>query len=480
MDDFRQLYADGYLKIRSRFPNKTDDYQNNVLQGQWDKANKRLNITDLISVKNTKNMEVFFIEAWTSSIALVDSIVKNGTTSIVKFNEHNQALYFDKQKRSTEIPNPKCWIENGLELLDADNEWYFDKDSSTLYFKPSKNADINEMQFAVPQLQDIVNVENSKDIIFQNIAFEYANWNYPSFYGMSDVQGTNHAIIMQDGNVDWVMPPSNFSIKNSENIEISNCKFNGMGAIALGIYEECKNTLLYYNDFTNLSAGGILAGTFKPSQPIPSDLSIVDNVIENFGANYLGGIGVMVGYAKNLLIDHNEIKNGAYTGISVGWGWGESNKMDNYTITNNKVENIINNYLYDGAGLYALGTFSSDTTNIIRGNVFEGGNGYAGLYFDEKSNNYLATDNLIYKGNKTNTYLLMHDIDYGHKNIVAQHNFVETAKKNINSYDHKGNGKDKYYSTSSRNVIVKDNYHKAYKDWQSKADMIYNNAGRRK
>ena len=51
----------------------------------------------------------------------------------------------------------------------------------------------------------------------------------------------------------------------------------------------------------------------------------------------MGGIGIMVGYAKNLSIDHNEITDGRYTGISVGWGWGAESEMCNYKIRNNKV-----------------------------------------------------------------------------------------------------------------------------------------------
>lgn len=67
----------------------------------------------------------------------------------------------------------------------------------------------------------------------------------------------------------------------------------------------------------------------------------------------------MVGYAQNLIVDHNEVNDGSYTGISVGWGWGAVTDMQNYQIRNNKVTNIIENHLYDGAGLYVLGTFQT-------------------------------------------------------------------------------------------------------------------------
>ena len=183
----------------------------------------------------------------------------------------------------------------------------------------------------------------------------------------------------------------------------------------------------------------------------------------------------MVGYAQNLIVDHNEVNDGSYTGISVGWGWGAVTDMQNYQIRNNKVTNIIENHLYDGAGLYVLGTFQTTEKNRISGNYLEGGHGYAGLYFDEKSNYFVAENNAIDAGNMG--FLLMHDLNYGLEDITVQNNFVTTHKKFINSY--KLDKTVKWSSHGKRKLVVKNNYTSLNSKWQENREMIIENAGRR-
>mgnify|MGYP000364556048 CR=1 FL=1 len=47
-------------------------------------------------------------------------------------------------------------------------------------------------------------------------------------------------------------------------------------------------------------------------------------------------------------------------------------------------------------------------------------------YFDEKSNYFLAENNVIGEGNMG--VLLMHDLNYGLEDIMVQNNFVDTRK----------------------------------------------------
>ena len=284
-----------------------------------------------------------------------------------------------------------------------------------------------------------------------------------------------------DGKIYWDKPPAAVEITNSDNIEISHCQIASTGATALKYDPSCDDIFISYNDIYDIGAGGIIAGSFSETpleDPISNNVTISDNVIERIGRSYLGGVGIIVGYAKHLAIDHNEISDGGYTGISVGWGWGAESEMTDYKIRYNKVTNIINNYLYDGAGLYTLGKFSGDSTNQIIGNVLEGGHGYAGLYFDEMSNNYVAKYNVIGKGKEW--FLLMHDINYGLKNISVTDNFIATSKKHINSYKLNAPEDLKATAPEDRNIVIKDNWTKINVNWQKNVDLITQNAGRRK
>ncbi len=479
-ENFRQLYVNKKQAVRSRFPEKSDDYQSEVLTGKWLDDSKELalpkDFEKYISKDNLSDVEIHIVEAWTHSIAKVKSYRTDSENIIFSLTADSEKKFFSK--RSSKIAEPKVWIENTLSTLDSPNEWFYDKASETLYYYPENPEEINNLLFTIPQAEQLVKISDSENIRFNNISFAYSNWNEPSYSGFLDGQATSYMKIA-DGVTTWQTPIAGIEISNSDGIEFMNCSIENIGSAAIKFDEYCDNILLYYNDIKNIAAGAIVAGSFSDSTEkklhVPENITITDNVIDGIGKSYLGGVGIMVGYAQNLIVDHNEVNDGSYTGISVGWGWGAVTDMQNYQIRNNKVTNIIENHLYDGAGLYVLGTFQTTEKNRISGNYLEGGHGYAGLYFDEKSNYFVAENNAIDAGNMG--FLLMHDLNYGLEDITVENNFVTTHKKFINSY--KLDKSVKWSSHSKRKLVVKNNYTSLNSKWQENREMIIENAGRR-
>ena len=479
-ENFRQLYVNKKQAVRSRFPEKSDDYQSEVLTGKWLDDSKELalpkDFEKYISKDNLSDIEIHIVEAWTHSIAKVKSYRTDSENIIFALTPDSEEKFFSK--RSSKIAEPKIWIEKSLSTLDSQGEWYYDNSSKMLYYYPENPEEINNLMFTIPQAEQLVKINNCENIRFNNINFAYTNWNEPSYTGFLDGQATSYMKITDDVTT-WQTPIAGIEISNSDGIEFMNCSIENIGSAAIKFDEYCDNMLLYYNDIKNIAAGAIVAGSFSDSGEkklyVPKNITITDNVIDGIGKSYLGGVGIMVGYAQNLIVDHNEVNDGSYTGISVGWGWGAVTDMQNYQIRNNKVTNIIENHLYDGAGLYVLGTFQTTEKNRISGNYLEGGHGYAGLYFDEKSNYFLAENNVIGKGNMG--FLLMHDLNYGLEDITVQNNFVDTRKKFINSY--KLDKSVKWSSHSKRKLVVKNNYTILNSKWQENREMIIENAGRR-
>ena len=479
-ENFRQLYVNKKQAVRSRFPEKSDDYQSEVLTGKWLDDSKELalpkDFEKYISKDNLSDVEIHIVEAWTHSIAKVKSYRTDSENIIFSLTADSEKKFFSK--RSSKIAEPKVWIENTLSTLDSPNEWFYDKASETLYYYPENPEEINNLLFTIPQAEQLVKISDSENIRFNNISFAYSNWNEPSYTGFLDGQATSYMKIA-DGVTTWQTPIAAVEVSDSDGIEFMNCSIENIGSAAIKFDEYCDNILLYYNDIKNIAAGAIVAGSFSDSTEkklhVPENITITDNVIDGIGKSYLGGVGIMVGYAQNLIVDHNEVNDGSYTGISVGWGWGAVTDMQNYQIRNNKVTNIIENHLYDGAGLYVLGTFQTTEKNRISGNYLEGGHGYAGLYFDEKSNYFVAENNAIDAGNMG--FLLMHDLNYGLEDITVQNNFVTTHKKFINSY--KLDKTVKWSSHGKRKLVVKNNYTSLNSKWQENREMIIENAGRR-
>lgn len=480
-DNFRQLYVNGKSATRARFPKKNSDCGKEVFEGKWLDETKQIflpdTFRDVIKHFDSQNMEVHIIEAWTHSVIKPAgyAYAKNG------FSVNLSSICRDRfyEPRSSKIPKPKVWIENGLSLLTAPNEWFYDSENHMLYYYPEDKKTINALHFEIPQVQTLFEIENSQNIRFENIEFAYSNWNSPSEIGFVDGQGVSRLDEI-DSVAAWRTPPAALNIKNSDGIHFTNCRVHGTGAMGVKYDGACNDIHIRRNRFYDIGAGAISVGSFVVENPFVSPVSknivIADNFIKNFGQSYLGGVGILVGYSQNVEVDHNDVSYGNYTGISIGWGWGLETPMCNCKIRNNRVTHIIENHLYDGAGLYILGRHLTDTQNVVRGNYLEGGHGYAGFYFDEKANNYIAVNNYIGRGRKW--FLLMHDIDYSLHDIVIKQNFIETTKKHINSYSPNHAYKPK--TKKERNIKFCGNITRIHPQWATNKARIFNHSGVRK
>lgn len=129
---------------------------------------------------------------------------------------------------------------------------------------------------------------------------------------------------------------------------------------------------------------------------------MTDCHIKKYGRISNNAVGVLLIHAADCEISHNEIHDGWYTGISVGWVWGYSdNPTNGIKISNNLIYNIGNGWLSDMGGIYTLGV-QPDT--VISGNIiynvgcYSGNGGYGGwgIYLDEGSSGITVENNLAY------------------------------------------------------------------------------------
>lgn len=479
-EPFRQLYVDGVLATRARFPEKNENYKKEVQTGKWQDEQQTLYLPQdfqaLLQTASFDALELHIIEAWTHSVAKVQELRAADKGVEAVFTDACTEKFFSQ--RSSKIAEPFVWAENDLSLVNTPGEWYYDDAAQMLYYYPESQDALAELQFDIPQTSHLLEVRDTSHIRFENITFAYTNWNEPSASGFADVQGTRYMDLDEIGVV-WRMPPAALRIQNSDSVEFLRCTVNGAGSTGVQYDGGCDDVLLYHNDFTQTAGTAVCVGSFADTdpaaQPISKHVVIADNIINGYGKSYLGGIGIMVGYGLDVQLTCNEVCHGSYTGISVGWGWGAESGMSGYSICGNRVTDVIENHLYDGAGLYVLGRFADGPVNEIKGNYLEGGHGYAGLYFDEMSNNFSAEHNYIGKGESW--FLLMHDIRYGLQDISVQYNYVETGRKHINSYA--GQDGVEEVSTDDRNVFVRWNMTPLYPCYSANKTALYENAGRR-
>jgi hypothetical protein len=124
------------------------------------------------------------------------------------------------------------------------------------------------------------------------------------------------------------------------------------------------------------------------------------------GAEYRGGIGIVIGYARKTLVTHNQIDQLPYASMSIGWGgWPDKIKMAGQA--NNSALNVISNNLIhnemlilsDGGGIYTQGLTGKSLADgeHVTGNVIynQWSSGHA-IYSDNGSSMMTISGNVMF------------------------------------------------------------------------------------
>ena len=323
------------------------------------------------------------------------------------------------------------YVENAFELLGTPGQWYFDRPASTIYYVPRRGEDLAHADVEVPILQSLVDIKGTPsrpihDVTFSGIQFSYATWLGPSTStGFSEIQA-NYQVTGRDGYAkqalcnlvpggecpygNWTKTPGNISVAFDSHIQFLNDVFAHLGAAGLDFASGSQHNVVEGSIFTDISGNGLqLGGVEAPLAPVAdftSDNRIANNLFRNIGAEYRGGIGIVVGYARNTVITHNELEYLPYAAISIGWGgWpdkikqpGQANNSGNNLLADNSIHDFML-VLSDGGGIYTQGRTGKDladgekiTGNVIRDQYSSG----HGIYTDNGSAMITIRHNVVF------------------------------------------------------------------------------------
>jgi len=413
--DSRQLYVDGVRANRAAGPDPTNFTQTATGYTTSD--------TTLDSWKNISDVEFVYNVAWTQVRCGVSSV--SGTT--VTMDEPCFANSTTKQY-GVNIGTPSS-VENAKELLNDPGEWYLDSHSHTVYYIPREGQDMTTADVEIPRLQTLVAGTGTKahplnGLAFENIAFEYGGWTAPDDKdGFSEVQANMHLTgtdaAQKQGSCDrfsttdpgtcpygnWTMTPGNVVFDHTTGLSISGDTFEHLGAAGLQLGRNADDSTIQGNVFTDISANGIEIGNGTDADPtdvslLPTGNTVANNWIHNVAVEYTGGVGIFQGYTRDDTLEHNQINDVPYSGISSNWGWGR-------TATKTSGNKILDNLVFDdmqqrsdGGGIYVLGPEGDSLADglLISGNVIRNsdsaGGGHA-IYTDGGSQFITMTGNAM-------------------------------------------------------------------------------------
>ncbi len=329
-------------------------------------------------------------------------------------------------------------VENDYSLLDQPGEWYIQQSLNEIFYIPRTGETMNTALVEAPSLQSLFSGTGTaaaplNNVVVRGLAFSYGGWLGPSAPdGFSDVQATyhitgNNAWPQAQGGCDYTNPPgscpfgaftqtpANVSFDNAQGLTLERNMFAHLGAGGLSIGRSTSNTTVNANVFDDISGTGMAIGDVQDNAPanpsvLPTNTTVTNNWVTNVGEDYKGAVGIFQGYARNSLIQHNQINDVPYTGISIGWNWGRSpSPASGHVVRANLIFNHMQ-YLTDGGGIYSNGAQGPEhTTGLLTDyNVIhaQGATSFA-LYNDGGSEHITLDHNVIYDNNATG------DVDWG-------------------------------------------------------------------
>ena len=439
--DFRQLWVNGKKAVRAR---DVEDFEKMNRICSVDEKNEILyvpavSIRRLIDNKGNlkaKYAEMVLHQMWCVANLRIRSVEVQGDSAAIRFHQPESRIQFEhpwpRPMVTTDGHNSAFYLTNARELQDVPGEWYHDIDARKVYYYPREGEKMQEAEVIVPAVETLVRVEGTLDrpvchIRFEKITFSYTTWMRPSEKGHVPLQA---GMYLTDGyridpkmqrnylnhpldNQGWLgRPAAAVRVVAARQIDFERCRFEHLGSTGLDYEEAVQGGVVRGCLFRDIAGNGLLVGSFSPAahethlpydpadrREVCTQQHINNCYFTEIGNEDWGCLAIAAGYVGDVNIEHNEISEVPYSGISLGWGWTQTVNC----MRNNRVHaNLIHHYakhMYDVAGIYTLGSQPKSyvTENCVH-SIYKPGyvhdpNHWFYLYTDEGSYFITVRDN---------------------------------------------------------------------------------------
>ncbi|MBI5833501.1 MAG: right-handed parallel beta-helix repeat-containing protein [Armatimonadetes bacterium] len=409
----RQLFVGGQRATVCRAPN-TGFYRVGGYDNELPKRAFTYNAGELAAWPDLASATLVVLHSWETSVMPIASVdparrrVVLGGDSVWNFG------YWGTPQR--------WYVEGVAAAFDAPGEWHLDARTGLLRYRPLPGQTPANTPVVAGHLVDVVRVNGDPrvglpvtDVSFSGLTFAHGDWALEPA-GHSDPQ----AVCSADGNV---------SLRGAVGCSFADCRFAHMGSYALALRGGSRDCRVERCEFVDVGAGAVRLGeTFVAKEPEQRcEGHVVDNCwVHDYGQVYAGGVGIWLAMAGDCRISHNDIHDGWYTGISVGWDWGRAPTTSHGDqILDNHIHHIVKGRLSDAGGIYTLGELDGGR---LAGNVIHDVLAYTepdyswGIYLDSESHGLTVEDNRVWA---IEDGLMLHNGAYN--NVIRRNVFAQAA-----------------------------------------------------
>ena len=414
-DSFTQLFVNGRRARRARSPN-TGFYTMAGYVPDKPKTAFRYRAEDFPYRQPPAGAMVVAYHSWETSLHPVAGVDPATRTLALRGQAHWDFGRSDRRQR--------WYLENVPEALDAPGEWYL-APSGALTYLPRPGEDPATAEVHAARLERLVQLAGEprlglpvEGVTFRGLTFAHAAWTLEE-NGHSDPQAvcTAGAAIEATG---------------ARDCRFEDCRVVHTGQYGLWLRAGSRRCVVQRCELADLGAGAIRIGeTARPASDALAcgEHTVDNNWIHDYGEVYAGGVGIFVAQSSDNRITHNDIHDGRYSGMSIGWDWGRGpTAAHRNLIADNHIHHLVKGALSDAGGIYCLGTSPGTVLrhNLIHDLFSHRAPDYSwGLYLDAETNGVLVENNVTYH---CEDVLMLHN---GAHNNVVRNNILARAVNHL-------------------------------------------------
>jgi hypothetical protein len=434
---FRQLWVNGSRAWRARHPNK--DYFRAEKVGADRRTNFQFRKGDLRSYHDVQNVELVFLHDWSITRVPVKSIDEQTRTLTVRHQVGGPGRWctmdwFEKQ--------PRYYLENSAEFLDAPGQWHLDCETGVLSYRPRPGEAIGRVEVVAPVAGQLLaaggDVEKNRPVCnlhFVGLAFEHAGWSPPDgvYWGRQACTYWTPKTAATASHEE--ADPAAVQFDLAEACSFRDGRVAHVGASGIWLGRGCRAGRIVGTVVSDTGGNGVMIGEGQARnvgeepwwQAAPEQAAggnaVTNCVVQRCGQELFGAVGIWVGLAGKTTIAHNEVRFHPYTGVSIGWMWWNPRSRPEPRKTPCEQTIVADNHIHhvmltlsDGGGIYSLG---SQPGSALRGNLIHdvpvnvGRAESNGMFLDQGTGNFVIEQNVIY--NVARSPLRFHK---GWKNLV--------------------------------------------------------------
>ncbi len=384
--------------------------------------------------------------AWVHTRYAIDSVSENPDGKTVRIVVKTDSKFFPFNFGSSW----RYHLTNLKSALDAEGEFYYSSAENAVYYFPRRGETPEGMRAyfgVVPTVMEVGAVyKNNKtqDITVRGIEFVYGADPSYSKDGMIKFLGTQGASFAH----------SFIKVFNTKSFILLNCKISHCDGYAVGFEDNVWGSRVENCEIYDAGCGGVRLGRSHsrsymqaavPPYVACGNNLVRNNIIYSYGRRNYSGCGVIIFDSGGNIVENNAIFDGFYTGVSVGWTWGNAEtRTHNNLVRENKIFKIGQGYISDMGGIYTLG--SSQGSKIYGNEIHDIERhkyGAWGIYNDAGSSKFEIYNNYVHDTQDCGYFM-----NYGSDVLVRNNVFVNGRTSQVGLGQHGEN------SFTFRNNIV--------------------------